>query len=191
MRTSQTAPGSVNKQVAGFAASPSPRPVVPPRFGLVPAHPAAKSVEKETILPRTQVAETPRSHTDQTRDKATTKKPHSFSSKVALLSFFDGIGSAHQSLVDLQIEPIVSWSWEVDPECNKVVRQGIRASCCKATPCLTEQCPSETFVVIACAPPCPDFSKIKGDAALGTGQPCWVSSTPGPCAQSGPGQPAG
>ncbi|CAE7236556.1 ftsH [Symbiodinium sp. CCMP2592] len=104
--------------------------------------------------------------------KPQTVQSHTCDTPIALLSFFDGIGSARQSMIDLQIEPIVSWSWELDPECNQVVGQrhpktvlqgdALSADPQKAVAALQEQCPPGTFVTVACAPPCPDFSRIKG-----------------------------
>ena len=154
--------------------APLPRPVVPPRFGLAPAltTPAVQSSS-----PPTAPAQSAASARERV-EKQASGEPHSCTTQVALLSFFDGIGSAHQSLLDLRIEPLVSWSWEVDPDCNKVVRQrhprvvlqgdALSADPRKAVQALKDQCPPETFVVVACAPPCPDFSQIKGDKALGT-----------------------
>ena len=154
--------------------APLPRPVVPPRFGLAPAltTPAVQSSS-----PPTAPAQSAASARERV-EKQASGEPHSCTTQAALLSFFDGIGSAHQSLLDLRIEPLVSWSWEVDPDCNKVVRQrhprvvlqgdALSADPRKAVQALKDQCPPETFVVVACAPPCPDFSQIKGDKALGT-----------------------
>ena len=36
---------------------------------------------------------------------------------------------------------------------------------------LRTQCQKDTFVLVACAPPCPDFSQIKGSLSLGTAGP--------------------
>ena len=41
---------------------------------------------------------------------------------VALLSFFDGIAIAHQALLGLKIQPVVSWSWELHASCREVVK---------------------------------------------------------------------
>ena len=165
-----------------------PRPVVPPRFGLVPAPPKVQGPVTEAPAkvqsPAKPLAVTTRQVVPgqpsgiQQQQSAKVANSGYKSGKVALLSFFDGVGSARQSLLDLQIRPVVSWSWELDDECHKVVRsrhpdvvqQGdaMSADPLKAAAALQEQCPTSTFVLIACAPPCPDFSQIKGEAAKGT-----------------------
>ena len=121
-----------------LSVAPSPaalsRPVVPPRFGLVPAPPkiGGEPVEPKPLpQPQQPLARAGRSELAAPTHKVSGNQPtpnqqvassgHR-SGKVALLSFFDGIGSAHQSLLDLQIRPVVSWSWELDEDCHKVVR---------------------------------------------------------------------
>ena len=96
---------------------------------------------------------------------------------VALLSFFDGIATAHQALVDLKIKPIVSWSWETDEACRKVAKarhpDGAQFGDAFATSPeeviarLQSSCPANTLVLVCAAPPCLDFTIMKGSAAAG------------------------
>ena len=96
---------------------------------------------------------------------------------VALLSFFDGIATAHQALVDLKIKPIVSWSWETDEACRKVVKarhpnivqfgDALATSPEEVIARLQSSCPANTLVLVCAAPPCLDFTIMKGSAAAG------------------------
>ena len=100
---------------------------------------------------------------------------------VALLSFFDGISSAHQSLLDIGVRPVLSWAWELDPACQQVVKSrhpevvqkgdALTTDPAGVIEALRTQCQKDTFVLVACAPPCPDFSQIKGSLSLGTAGP--------------------
>ena len=96
---------------------------------------------------------------------------------VALLSFFDGIATAHQALVDLKIKPIVSWSWETDEACRKVVKarrpdivqfgDALATSPEEVIARLQSSCPANALVLVCAAPPCLDFTIMKGSAAAG------------------------
>ena len=41
----------------------------------------------------------------------------------------------------------------------------------KVAEALKVQCPNNTFVLVTCAPPCPDFWQIKASASLSTSGP--------------------
>ena len=94
---------------------------------------------------------------------------------VALLSCFDGIATARQALVDLKIKPIVSWSWETDEACRKVVKarrpdivqfgDALATSPEEVIARLQSSCPANTLVLVCAAPPCLDFTIMKGSAA--------------------------
>ena len=96
---------------------------------------------------------------------------------IALLSFFDGIATAHQALLDLKIEPVVSWSWETNEACRQVVKarhpRVVQFGDALETPPdelvarLRSACPADTLVLVCAAPPCHDFTIMKGDLAAG------------------------
>ena len=98
-----------------------------------------------------------------------------------MLSFFDGIGTAFEALRQLGMEPLISWSFETDPDCTKVcgerhptVQHMGDALCISphaAASRLAALAPESSVVLVTAAPPCPDFSSIKGDNALGPAGP--------------------
>ena len=94
---------------------------------------------------------------------------------IALLSFFDGIATAHQALEDIGAFVTVSWAWETDEDCRRtvakrhpqIVQWGDVAGSApeKVASLLDQHCTEHTLVVICGAPPCHDFSNIKGTGA--------------------------
>ena len=96
---------------------------------------------------------------------------------IALLSFFDGVAAAHQALEDIGAFVTVSRAWETDEDCLRTVagrhQWGDVASSApeKVASLLDQRCAEHTLIVICGAPPCHDFSNIKGAGALGTSGP--------------------
>ena len=76
---------------------------------------------------------------------------------------------------------MLSWAWELDPACQQVVKSrhpevvqkgdALTTDPAGVVEALRTQCQKDTFVLVTCAPPCPDFSQIKGSLSLGTAGP--------------------
>ena len=103
-----------------------------------------------------------------------------------VLSFFDGIGSVFLALQKMGINIFRAWAWETDPECVSVCRYHFpfvrhfgdftKSSAASIAALVTEalgdfarefpdRCPPR--VLWAGGPPCWDYTRIKGNAALG------------------------
>ena len=75
----------------------------------------------------------------------------------------------------------MSWAWETDEDCLRtvanrhpqIVQWGDVAGSApeKVASLLDQHCAEQTLIVICGAPPCHDFSNIKGAGALGTSSP--------------------
>ncbi|CAE7265094.1 DNMT3A [Symbiodinium sp. CCMP2592] len=92
---------------------------------------------------------------------------------VAVLSFFDGIATALHAVKSWAIRPVLSWSWELDPEAIKVASSqhpemihhgdvfGRKPH--EVLAALSASVPKDTVVLLFAAPPCHDFSRIRSD----------------------------
>ncbi|CAE7040700.1 ftsH [Symbiodinium sp. CCMP2592] len=92
---------------------------------------------------------------------------------VAVLSFFDGIATALHAIKSWAIRPVLSWSWELDPDAIKVASSqhpemihhgdvfGRKPHDVLAA--LSASVPKDTVVLVFAAPPCHDFSRIRSD----------------------------
>lgn len=92
-----------------------------------------------------------------------------------LLAFFDGIGSAAVCLQALGVQPILYLSWELDPDCKRIVSHWFPSvrhcgDACQVQledvhKAVLEVDPDGKALILCCAgPPCPDFSMIRSDA---------------------------
>ena len=79
------------------------------------------------------------------------------------MSFFDGIGVAAQALASLQVKPVLYFSFEVDPACQRccasqhatVEHQGdaLSADPRRLAETLKARCPADTLLLVCAAPP--------------------------------------
>ena len=86
---------------------------------------------------------------------------------VAVLSFFDGIGTALHALKTWSTRPVLSWSWELDPEAVKVassqhpemIHHGdvFGRKPAEVLSAVTASVPRDTVLLVFAAPPCHDF----------------------------------
>ena len=100
---------------------------------------------------------------------------------VALLSFFDGIGVAAQALKSLCVKPSLYFSFETDVACQRcctsqqssVEHQGdaLAVDPSRLASTLQTRCSSDTVLLVCAAPPCHDFSAIRGAASPGVAGP--------------------
>ena len=91
---------------------------------------------------------------------------------VAVLSFFDGIGTPLHALKTWSIRPVLAWSWEMDPEAVKVassqhpemVHRGdvFGRKPAEVLSAVTASVPKDTVLLVFAAPPCHDFSQFAG-----------------------------
>ena len=95
--------------------------------------------------------------------------------RIIALSFFDGIGTGLQALQEIVGEPLLTLSWEIDDECNKVIRHHFPGTQQRGN--FLQDDPKEVAalirrhdehqccrILVLAAPPCPDFSVIKEDS---------------------------
>ena len=98
------------------------------------------------------------------------------------LSFFDGIGSSALALEALGVPTMAHIAWETDPDCilfsqehfKDIEHRGdiSRDTAEKLIERLNVIDPElEAELIVISAPPCPDFSKIRGDNAPGRAGP--------------------
>ena len=98
-----------------------------------------------------------------------------------MLAFFDGIGTAALALEGLGVKLAGYFSWEVDPECRKVVehhfpfvqnRGDVAGDDPAAIATAVQNLDSENkaTIVLAAGPPCPDFSVVNSSAQGRFGQ---------------------
>ncbi|OLP99308.1 hypothetical protein AK812_SmicGene18150 [Symbiodinium microadriaticum] len=100
---------------------------------------------------------------------------------VALLSFFDGIGVAAQALKSLCVEPSLYFSFETDVACQRcctsqhsaVEHQGdaLAVDPSRLASTLKTRCSPDTVLLVCAAPPCHDFSAIRGASSPGVAGP--------------------
>ena len=100
---------------------------------------------------------------------------------VALLSFFDGIGVAAQALKSLSVEPALYFSFETDVACQRcctsqhssVEHQGdaLAVDPSRLASTLKNRCSPDTVLLVCAAPPCHDFSAIRGASSPGVAGP--------------------
>ena len=100
---------------------------------------------------------------------------------VALLSFFDGIGVAAQALKSLCVEPALYFSFETDVACQRcctsqhssVEHQGdaLAVDPSRLASTLKTRCSPDTVLLVCAAPPCHDFSAIRGASSPGVAGP--------------------
>ena len=91
---------------------------------------------------------------------------------VALVSFFDGIGVAAQAVATLQVKPVLYFSFEVDPACQRcctsqhatVEHQGdaLSADPGRLAEILKARCPADTLLLVCAAP----VSRLQFDSGL-------------------------
>ena len=97
---------------------------------------------------------------------------------VILLSFFDGIGTAALALQQLGYKIILYWAWEDNADCCTILARHhpqatIRGDFRKETAsnileAIRQVDPAQKAIVLFTGgPPCPDYTRIKGDDALG------------------------
>ena len=99
---------------------------------------------------------------------------------VAVLSFFDGIATALHALKTLQVRPVLSWAWELDPEAIKVassqhpevVHHGdvFGRSPKDVLAAVSASVPKDTVLLLFAAPPCHDFSRIRSNPPGSSGK---------------------
>ncbi|CAE7760192.1 unnamed protein product, partial [Symbiodinium necroappetens] len=99
------------------------------------------------------------------------RAPTPSSGGIAVLSFFCGIGTTFLALRDLDIHPVLLWSWETDPECRRVTSahspytrhwgDALSFDPCQVAALLHSQCPADTLVLVCSSPPCTDFSQVR------------------------------
>ena len=94
---------------------------------------------------------------------------------VVVLSFFDGIGTIHEVLRQLDIQPAGAYSWEVNEQCLAVLRarhphlyhrgdiNQTKANILGKE--IRRWHDNKHLILIAAGPPCPDYSRIRPDAA--------------------------
>ena len=100
---------------------------------------------------------------------------------VALLSFFDGIGVAAQALKSLCVKPSLYFSFETDVACQRcctsqhssVEHQGdaLAVDPSRLASTLQTRCSPDTVLLVCAAPPCHDFSAIRGASSPGVAGP--------------------
>ena len=100
---------------------------------------------------------------------------------MALLSFFDGIGVAAQALKSLCVEPSLYFSFETDVACQRcctsqhssVEHQGdaLAVDPSRLASTLKTRCSPDTVLLVCAAPPCHDFSAIRGASSPGVAGP--------------------
>ena len=95
--------------------------------------------------------------------------------KMVLLSFFDGVGTAPYVLEQMIGKPKLAFSWEIDPECLAIATSRVpwvmqrgdvfEDNMQSIAQTILEQDPGkEMLILVATAPPCHDYSRIKADA---------------------------
>ena len=166
--------------------SPSPLPCrpVPPAKAPIGSGSAATHGPLAACTVPVSLGVAPRPPSGQSApqgNQVTSSAPWPQNQPLALLSFFNGIGTAELALQDLGVKPIRSYSWEVDRACTSVItshfpdtkHMGSFDACSVpgTLAMLAQECPLETMVLITSAPPCVDFSTIKGPGARGTEGP--------------------
>ena len=101
---------------------------------------------------------------------------HVFTQQLTLvhLSFFDGIGAASLALRALDIHPVMTISWETDPECINVIEEHFQPTHMgdindfdieKLIDALLDNLNPDVpiTILITGGPPCPDFSGIRAN----------------------------
>jgi site-specific DNA-cytosine methylase len=101
-------------------------------------------------------------------------------SEVVLLSMFDGIGTAETAMETMGMAPAYTYRWETDPACIAVVRKHTKRGSNRGDLSLDDPKdlakdiqkwfrPDRRTILVAAGPPCPDFSRITGNAEGRTG----------------------
>ena len=150
-----------------------------------PSQPLPKSVPTTVSVPQLQ-AQQKQEHPfpplpPGLSQKETPPVPFTQLRPVALLSFFDGIGVAAQALKSLRVEPALYFSFETDVACQRcctsqhssVEHQGdaLAVDPSRLASTLQTRCPSDTVLLVCAAPPCHDFSAIRGASSPGVAGP--------------------
>ena len=99
---------------------------------------------------------------------------------VAVLTFFDGIATALHALKTLQVRPVLSWAWELDPGAIKVassqhpevIHHGdvFGRSPQDVLAAVSASVPKDTVLLVFAAPPCHDFSRIRSNPPGSSGK---------------------